>query len=76
MATKAIHLEPVLDLSTDAFLASLKRFIRRRGLIQQLHSDNEYLNTLQPRKKNLRTMTNLRKGMIVLLHNRNLPPIN
>ncbi|XP_065089915.1 uncharacterized protein LOC135711105 [Ochlerotatus camptorhynchus] len=26
--------------STDAFLASLKRFLGRRGMIQQLHSDN------------------------------------
>ncbi|XP_055522879.1 uncharacterized protein LOC129717060 [Wyeomyia smithii] len=40
MTTKAVHLEVVSDLSTDAFLASLKRFIGRRGLVQQLHSDN------------------------------------
>ncbi|XP_062713737.1 uncharacterized protein LOC115269020 [Aedes albopictus] len=40
MTTKAVHLEAVSDLSTDAFLASLKRFIGRRGMIQQLHSDN------------------------------------
>ncbi|XP_055615149.1 uncharacterized protein LOC129761452 [Toxorhynchites rutilus septentrionalis] len=36
----------------------------------------DYLNTLQPRKKNLRTMPNLRPGMIVLLHDKNLPPLN
>ncbi|XP_058828387.1 uncharacterized protein LOC131688231 [Topomyia yanbarensis] len=40
MATKAVHLEAVSDLSTDAFLASLRRFISRRGCIQELHSDN------------------------------------
>ncbi|XP_065084349.1 uncharacterized protein LOC135706631 [Ochlerotatus camptorhynchus] len=40
MTTKAVHLEAVSDLSTDAFLASLKRFLGRRGMIQQLHSDN------------------------------------
>ena len=40
MTTKAVHLEVVSDLSTNAFLASLKRFIGRRGIIQQLHSDN------------------------------------
>ncbi|XP_058816823.1 uncharacterized protein LOC131680122 [Topomyia yanbarensis] len=40
MATKAVHLEAVTDLSSDAFLASLQRFVSRRGLPQQLHSDN------------------------------------
>lgn len=40
MATKAVHLEVVSDLSTDAFLASLKRFISRRGMVQEIHSDN------------------------------------
>lgn len=37
--SKAIHLEVVTDLSTDAFLASLTRFISRRGLVSNLHSD-------------------------------------
>ncbi|XP_062538810.1 uncharacterized protein LOC134207108 [Armigeres subalbatus] len=40
MTTKAVHLEAVSDMSTDAFLASLKRFIKRRGMIHQLHSNN------------------------------------
>ncbi|XP_062557867.1 uncharacterized protein LOC134222720 [Armigeres subalbatus] len=40
MATKAVHLEIVSDLSTDAFLASLRRFVSRRGMVQQIHSDN------------------------------------
>ena len=38
--TKAVHLEVVGDLTTEAFLAALKRFISRRGLPQHIHSDN------------------------------------
>ncbi|XP_062700072.1 uncharacterized protein LOC134284801 [Aedes albopictus] len=40
MATKAVHLECVTDLTTDAFMASLRRFIARRGMVHELHSDN------------------------------------
>ncbi|XP_054272911.1 uncharacterized protein LOC128993174 [Macrosteles quadrilineatus] len=39
MATKAVHLEIVSALSTDAFLAALNRFIGRRGLPEQCYSD-------------------------------------
>lgn len=38
-ATKAIHLELVDDLSTNAFIASFRRFISRRGMVANLHSD-------------------------------------
>ena len=38
--TKAVHLEVIEDLSTEDFLAGLKRFIARRGLPSELHSDN------------------------------------
>lgn len=40
MVTKAIHLELASDLTTDAFLACLKRFFARRGLALSIHSDN------------------------------------
>ncbi|XP_008190090.1 uncharacterized protein LOC103311953 [Acyrthosiphon pisum] len=39
MSTRAIHLEVVLDLSTDAFLAALDRFVVRRGVPTSIHSD-------------------------------------
>ncbi|XP_044317752.1 uncharacterized protein LOC123038125 [Drosophila rhopaloa] len=39
-ATKAIHLELVQDLSTQAFLGALKRFILTRGKPARIWSDN------------------------------------
>lgn len=38
--TKAIHLELVNDLSKDAFIAALRRFMGRRGKPLEIHSDN------------------------------------
>jgi hypothetical protein len=37
--TKAIHLEVVSSLSTDAFIASLRRFVSRRGKPSDIFSD-------------------------------------
>lgn len=39
MAVKAVHIEVVSDLSTEAFLAALHRFISRRGLPSDIYSD-------------------------------------
>lgn len=39
MATKAIHLELVHDLTTAAFIAALRRFTSRRGLCSDIYSD-------------------------------------
>jgi len=38
--TKAVHIELVTSLSTEAFLAALRRFIARRGKPRTICSDN------------------------------------
>ena len=40
LATKAIHLEVASDLSTTACIAVLMRFVVRRGVPQEILSDN------------------------------------
>jgi hypothetical protein len=39
-STKAIHIELVSDLTTEAFLAALRRFVARRGKPASINSDN------------------------------------
>lgn len=40
MATRAIHLEAVSDLTSNGFIAAFKRFVARRGQCVDLYSDN------------------------------------
>ncbi|XP_043865734.1 uncharacterized protein LOC122757501 [Drosophila mojavensis] len=40
MVTSALHLELATDLSTDTFLAALRRFMARRGKPAEMYSDN------------------------------------
>ncbi|XP_055912003.1 uncharacterized protein LOC129946017 [Eupeodes corollae] len=39
LATKAIHLEAVSDMTTQAFLAAFRRFTARRGVCTEMYSD-------------------------------------
>ncbi|XP_037932511.1 uncharacterized protein LOC119667293 [Teleopsis dalmanni] len=40
LATKAIHIELTSDLTSQGFLAALKRMISRRGSVHHIYSDN------------------------------------
>ncbi|KAL0870369.1 hypothetical protein ABMA27_005379 [Loxostege sticticalis] len=40
LTTKAVHLEVVSDLSTEAFILCLRRFVSRRGKPHTIHCDN------------------------------------
>ena len=40
LSTKAVHLELVRDLTTQAFIAALRRFTARRGKCANIYSDN------------------------------------
>lgn len=40
MATKAVHLEVVSDLTSDAFLAAMERMKSTRGIITDMYTDN------------------------------------
>ncbi|KAJ0169222.1 hypothetical protein K1T71_015282 [Dendrolimus kikuchii] len=40
LAIKAVHLEVATDLTTEAFIACLNRFVARRGMPQTVYSDN------------------------------------
>lgn len=39
-ATRAIHLELVSDLTSASFISAYRRFVGRRGICQNLYSDN------------------------------------
>ncbi|XP_050294296.1 uncharacterized protein LOC126734641 [Anthonomus grandis grandis] len=40
LTTKAIHLELATELTTQSFISAFLRFVSRRGLCKNLHSDN------------------------------------
>ncbi|XP_055585236.1 uncharacterized protein LOC129738077 [Uranotaenia lowii] len=57
LVTKAVHLECVGDLTSEAFVAALKRFVSRRGTPELIECDNA-LN-FQGAKRELAELANL-----------------
>jgi hypothetical protein len=60
LCTKAGHLELVTDLTSEAFLNALRRFISRRGFVKQLFSDNA--TNFKASEKELKEMYNVFKN--------------
>lgn len=58
--TRAVHLELVSDLTTDAFLLAFKRFIARRGICSVIYSDNA--KTFKKAEKDLKSLWTLMNG--------------
>ncbi|XP_008180528.1 uncharacterized protein LOC103308616 [Acyrthosiphon pisum] len=53
MSVKAVHLETVSDISTDAFLAALDRFVARRGIPYSMYTNcgTNYVGVAKQLKK-------------------------
>ena len=66
-ATKAVHLEVVSDLTTEAFIGCLKRFIARRGYCKQIYCDNA-TNFVGARRE----LADLRKLFLSKTHEENV----
>uniref|UniRef100_A0A2S2PC01 Integrase catalytic domain-containing protein n=1 Tax=Schizaphis graminum TaxID=13262 RepID=A0A2S2PC01_SCHGA len=64
---KAVHLEVVSDLSTDAFLAAFDRFVGRRGLPSDVYSDcgTNFIGA----DKQLQTLINSPQGQLAITTN-------
>jgi len=65
-ATKAVHLELISDLISEAFIAAFKRFISRRGRPAHIYSDNGITFGRANKFKNYTTCTMIHKSSLKL----------
>lgn len=63
LVTRALHLEMVSDLSTEAFIAAFRRFIGRRGKCQTLMSDNG--TNFVGAQRELKSLTNMLQSQYI-----------
>lgn len=64
MATKAIHLEVVSDMTAQTFIAAFKRFVARRGHVADVWSDNG--TTFVGGAKELKALFDAEKSSVAL----------
>jgi len=64
LVTRAIHLELVSNLSTEAFLAALHRFMSRRDMCSHIYSDNR--TNFVGANKDLTDMFKKQKGKSII----------
>lgn len=59
LATKAIHIEIVSDMTTETFIAAYRRFISRRGQCTNIYSDNgtTFVGAANQMKEEIREIT-------------------
>ncbi|KAL0850306.1 hypothetical protein ABMA28_012142 [Loxostege sticticalis] len=62
MATRAVHIEAVSDLTSEGFLAAFKRFVARRGHCSHLWSDNG--TNFVGASRELRLLFNIEKNQV------------
>jgi hypothetical protein len=69
-STKVVHLELVSDLSTEAFLAALRRFIGRRGRRNRIVSDcgTNFQGAFRQVRKFVQPRLNRKKSIGIITH--------
>lgn len=75
LATKAIHLDLVSDLTAEAFLACLRRFISRRGKPKSIYSDNgtNFVAANRKIKEFYTLIKNEASNIVKMLSNEDIP---